>query len=178
MSPICSQIQARFGPYAAEALPADERRAVREHLAVCAACVGEAAAQDPTLLYAAGAPAEELSAQDMARILQGVRAGVAIKRAERRLSRPRRRSAKAAAAAAAVALFTLALPGGLSRPAAPVPMPAAVRAVQASTAPTPAALGRLADQPAASSSTVYEIAPGAGPNEPRVVWVVDRTLDI
>ncbi len=29
-----------------------------------------------------------------------------------------------------------------------------------------------------AGATVYEIAPGAGPNEPRVVWIVDHSLDI
>ncbi|MGH9400420.1 MAG: zf-HC2 domain-containing protein, partial [Thermoanaerobaculia bacterium] len=90
MSPVCSEIRARFGPYAAEALAADERRAVREHLALCASCVEEASAADPTLLYAALAPPEEVSAANRARILQGVRAGIAIRQAERRLARPRR----------------------------------------------------------------------------------------
>ncbi|MGH9398791.1 MAG: hypothetical protein ACRD00_00375, partial [Thermoanaerobaculia bacterium] len=82
-----------------------------------------------------------------------------------------------------VALLTLALPGGLSRPAAELPAAVravkAVKAVKADNAVTPAAFaGKLADQPAGEGSTVYEFAPGAGPNEPRVVWIVDRSLDI
>ena len=111
MSPACPEFRSLFAAYAAEALTSSERRAVREHLALCGPCREEASASDPTLLFAAGGPAEEVSAADMARILEGVRVGVAIKQAERRLAKPPRRAA-VVAAAAAVALFTLALPGG------------------------------------------------------------------
>ena len=182
MSFSCSDARARFASYTAEALTSEERRAVREHIAACEACRKEAAAADSTLLFAATAPAEDVSAAEMARILEGVRAGVALKQAERRLARRSsrrgeggRRRAVAVAAAAAVALFTLALPGGLSeRAAAPAAPAAAAKAV------TPAFAGGSADGSAesAGTATIYEIAPGEGPDEPRVVWIVDRSLDI
>lgn len=175
MSPACPEFRARFAAYAAETLTSSERRAVREHLALCGPCREEASAADATLLFAAGGPAEEVSAADMARILEGVRAGVAIKQAERRLVRPRRRAA-AVAAAAAVALFTLALPGG------PSPSPsqgpdASAASVPAMKAVTPG-FSRAAAPADSNGATVYEIAPGAGPNEPRVVWIVGHALDI
>lgn len=177
MSPACPQVRAQFAAYAAEALASPERRAVREHLALCGPCREEAAAVDPTLLYAAGGPIEEVSAADRERILQGVRAGVALKQAERRLVKPKRRAA-AVAAVAAVALLTLALPGGPERlTGTRTGEPAA-----AAKAVTPAARSGFAKAAAAPAdgvgATVYEIAPGAGPNEPRVVWIVDRSLDI
>ena len=188
MSAACSFVRARLVSYAAEALSSEERRAVRDHLASCGACRQEAAASDASLLFAGMAPsrAEEVSPSDMARILAGVRAGVALRQAERRLAgRARRSRAGAVAAAAAVALFTLALPGGLSkRPAAPdaaAPAAAAPAFSKASAfALTSASASTSAGKPEdeASGATVYEIAPGAGPDEPRVVWIVDRSLDI
>ena len=192
MSFSCSDARARFASYSAEALTSEERRAVREHIAACEACREEAAAADSTLLFAGTAPVEDVSAAEMARILENVRAGVALKQAERRLARPlaRRRSgrgeggrrrAAAIAAAAAVALFTLALPGGLSERAAAPPAPAAAaKAVTPGFARVSAFANGSADGSAesAGTATIYEIAPGAGADEPRVVWIVDRSLDI
>lgn len=169
MSPACREVRARFAAYADETLTPSERGAVREHLALCGPCREEAASTDVTLLFAAGGPPAEVSAADMARILQGVRAGVALKRAESRLARPPRRAA-AVAAAAAVALFTLALPGGPS-PDVPAVSAAAANAV------TPG-FAKAAAPADGTGATVYEIAPGAGSNEPRVVWIVDHSLDI
>jgi hypothetical protein len=184
VSPACMDVRARFAAYADETLTPLERSAMREHVALCGPCREEAASTDATLLFAAGGPPAEVSAADMALILQGVRAGVALKRAERRLARPPRRAA-AVAAAAAVALFTLALPGGPERDARDADSRVAhgVRLAEpAAQAVTPAArfgLAKAAGAPAdAEGATVYEIAPGAGPNEPRVVWIVDRSLDI
>ena len=175
MNPACREVRSRFAAYAEELLAPGDRGAVREHLAACGPCREEAALADATLLFAAGGPPAEVSAADMVRILQGVRAGVAIKRAERRLSRPPRRAA-AVAAAAAVALFTLALPGGPEKDAL------GNRGTVPTAAATPSSgfgLSTAAGAPAeAGGATVYEIAPGAGPNEPRVVWIVDRSLDI
>ena len=191
MSFSCPDARARFASYAAEALTSEERRAVREHIAACEACREEAATADATLLFAGTAPVEDVSAAEMARILEGVRAGVALKQAERRLgrtlvrSRERgeggRRLAAAIAAAAAVALFTLALPGGLSeRAAAPLAPAAAAKAVTPGFARVSAFANGSADGSAesAGTATIYEIAPGEGPDEPRVVWIVDRSLDI
>ena len=178
MSPACRESRARFAAYANEALAPLDRVAVREHLASCGPCREEAASTDATLLFAAGGPPAEVSAADRAWILQGVRAGVAIKRAERRLARPRRR-AVAVAAAAAVALFTLALPGGPRRDAGRRGEESVAKAARAVTPAAGFGLAGAAGAPAnAGGSTVYEIAPGAGPNEPRVVWIVDRSLDI
>lgn len=189
MSVSCPDVRARFASYAAEALPSEERCCVREHLAACEACREAAAAADPTLLFAASAPVEDVSAADRARILEGVRAGVALKRTERRLAgSPTRRRGEggarrkaAVAAAAAVVVLTLALsrPNGLSRRAA-----GRADRVAAAVTPAFAFAGASADKSGdgsgdqAETATVYEIAPGAGSDEPRVVWIVDRSLDI
>ena len=182
MSLCCADVRLRFAPYAAEELSAPERRAVREHLAACGACRAEAAAADPTLLFAEAGPAEAVSAADAARILEGVRAAVALEQAERRLSarskggRRARNRTGAVAAAAAVALFTMALPGGFSQPPAAAPAAAVTPVFGKTSAFARASAERSAKAP--SGATVYEIAPGAGPDEPRVVWIVDGSLDI
>jgi len=178
----CEQIRIHFERYAAEELSAAERRAVREHLALCDACRAESIAGDPALLFAgAAAGPEEVSPADVSRILEGVRAGVALKQAERRLGRRNtRRRASTVAAAVAVALFTLALPGGFSRrEVEPPPMaaPTAARVITPGFANASVSAGpSQGTEP--GSVTVYEIAPGSGPNEPRVVWIVDKSLDI
>jgi anti-sigma factor RsiW len=176
MNPTCPEVRARFLEYVDDTLASPERGVVRDHLALCGPCREEAALADATLMFASGAPPVEVSAADMARILQGVRAGVAIKRAERRLAKPPRRAA-AVAAAAAVALLTLALPGGPQRDALNARQ--GEPAVRVATPAAGPVLAKAAGAPAdAGGSTVYEIAPGAGPDEPRVVWIVDRSLDI
>jgi hypothetical protein len=173
----CPDIRARLASYSAEELSGPQRREVREHLAGCRTCREAAVTADPTLLFAGAAPVEDVSAADMARILEGVRVGVALKQAERRLAmhrKPGRRTA-AVAAAAAVVLFTLALPGGLS-PRASAP---AARATAGKTVtPGFAKASVTAPADASGGATVYEIAPGSGPDNPRVVWIVDRSLDI
>jgi hypothetical protein len=57
--------------------------------------------------------------------------------------------------------------GAPERRSSPLPQAAAVQ---------PA--GLAAEAPASSESTVYDWNPGAGREEPRVVWIVDRGLDI
>jgi hypothetical protein len=203
MSFSCPDVRARFTSYAAEALNPDERGFVREHLAVCEACLEAAAAADPTLLFARGsARSEVVSAADMARILEGVRAGVALKQAERRLTLPpgpvrrgrgrgqggRRKAAAAAAAAVFVLTLALSQSGGPRRAAAPAAPEVAAVTPAFATSPTreglygdgAVSIGKPAAGPAqeAGTATVYEIAPGAGSEEPRVVWIVDRSLDI
>jgi hypothetical protein len=180
MSATCERIRGRLPEYGREALPGEERRAVREHLAGCAACRAEAAAADPVLLFSA-LPSESVSAKDVATVVASVRAGMALRQAERRIERPSgratggrasRRSARVAAAAA-VLLLTLALPFGPNSPKAPLPAPVAGPAAAAArlSAAGPSGLAE-----AGGGATVYDFNPGAG--EPRVVWIVDGSLDI
>lgn len=177
MSPACRQVRGRVAGYLDDALVAGDARAVREHLAVCGACRDDSTATEPTLLFARVSP-EDVSAEDVRRVLAGVRAGVALKEAERKLAlgRARRRSRIAAmASAAAVAAMTLVMPGSSRRTsqapvaARPAESPATGFAPAARTAPS-------ATFPA--DATIYDWNPGAGTEEPRVVWIVDRSLDI
>lgn len=179
MSAPCGVIRTRFSRYGQELLSEAERREVRDHLAACRACADHAAASDPALLFAAP-PAEEVSAEDASRILSAVRTGIELAETQRRLSRPRARRRRVAAAAA-VAAFTLLLPGAMRRE---TERPARV---SAATVNQPQAAGPQDDLPAARRSesgtfpakaTIYDWNPGAGKDEPRVVWIVDRSLDI
>lgn len=178
MSPACQQVRRQLPEYLDDALVAGDARAVREHLNVCGACRDDLAATEPTLLFARVSP-EDVSAEDVRRVLEGVRTGVALKETERKvaLGRARRRSRIAAmASAAAVAAMTLALPGSSRRTGQ---APVAVRPPAASPAPGFAPAARTA--PSATfpaDATIYDWNPGAGTEEPRVVWIVDRSLDI
>jgi hypothetical protein len=149
---------------------------MREHLAACGDCRRAAEAADPTLRFARPGR-DRVSASEIEEILAAVRAGVSLMEAERRIGTTRRRRGLAGTAAAAVlALLTLLLPGGSARrpssDAAEEP-----KVSSAATALQPAALPEETE-PIRTNATVYDWNPGAGREEPRVVWIVDRGLDI
>ena len=174
MSPICGILRTSFGDYLRDTLPAPQRKILREHLAACVPCRDLAASQDPTFLFARPMR-EDVSASDTRRILEAVKMGVSFLETERRIGRgTRRRFAGGAAAAAAVAVLLLASPGG-RRPEAGTVADAAAEAPL-----TPMQPAALAGETAVISSdaTVYDLNPGAGREEPRVMWIVDRGLDI
>ena len=178
MSAACGEVRGRLPEYLDDALPAEDARALRGHRAVCGACRDDLAAVEPTLLFARVSRAE-VSPEDVRRVVEGVRAGVALKETERKLARgrARRRSRIAAmASAAAVAAMTLMMPGS-SR--STVETPIAARPPAASPAPGFSPAARTA--PSATfpaDATIYDWNPAAGTAEPRVVWIVDRSLDI
>ncbi len=180
MSGVCERVRARLEEYGHEALSAVDRREVREHVSFCTACRAEAVAVDPVLLFSA-VPAEAVSAEDVASVLSSVRAGIALRTAERRIEAARRRGSAVgargrgtrAAAAAAVILLTVVVPSGL-RSTADVPAPVPTGGP---TAPGISAVAAPeATMKAPGSATVYDWNPGAG--EPRVVWIVDGSIDI
>jgi anti-sigma factor RsiW len=175
---VCRELRRRLPEYLDDLLAPSDARAVREHLASCARCRDDAATIEPTILFARVSP-EDVTPEDVRRVLEGVRAGIALKETERKLAsgRARRRSRIAAmASAAAVAAMTLVMPGSsrsTSRPAV------AARPPAASPAPGFSPAARTA--PAATfpaDATIYDWNPGTGTEEPRVVWIVDRSLDI
>ncbi|HTO77086.1 MAG TPA: zf-HC2 domain-containing protein [Thermoanaerobaculia bacterium] len=182
MTALCERTRAALPEYLAESLGESDRRAVRNHVAVCAGCRAEAAAADPTLLFAFANP-PEVSSAEVASVVESVRAGIALRQAERRIappapSRPSRRGARAAAAAA-VLLLALAISSGPPRSAPSAPAVKPVAAVSAGQRPEPgvSAVASPEGAPKASGgATVYDWNPGAG--EPRVVWIVDGSLDI
>lgn len=178
MSAACAQVRGRLPEYLDDALPADDARALRGHLAVCGACRDDLAATEPTLLFAR-VSSEEVSPEDVRRVVEGVRTGVALKETERKLAlgRARRRSrVTAMASAAAVAAMTLMMPGSSRSTIEP---PIAARPPAASPAPGFSPAARTAPTSTfPADATIYDWNPGAGTQEPRVVWIVDRSLDI
>ena len=187
MSPVCGIVRASFDDYLGDALPAPQRHMLREHLAACPECLTEAASKDASFLFARPG-AEPVAPDETARILAGVRAGVGHIQIERRIAMATRRrftGAAAAAAAAIVALLVMTVPGGsgarrepeIAALPAPAPSPAASEQAAVSSGIAPAGLPAEAAAPS-SGATVYDLNPGAGRGEPRVVWIVDRGLDI
>jgi anti-sigma factor RsiW len=184
MSSICPILRGSFEDYRRDALPAPQRRILRDHLAACPECRDLAASEDPTMLFARPFAAEEVPAEDAQRMLANVRTAVAFAQTERRLrSTSRRRIAGAAAAAAAFGALLLTAPGRETGRVETLQVAAVEEA-----APTPAAVESEPAVPStdfvpeiegvSNDATVYEWSPGAGREEPRVVWIVDRGLDI
>jgi hypothetical protein len=181
----CDQARERFGGYTAESLVAGERRAVREHLGTCAACLKAAAARDPLLVFSAARTAP-VSSEETGRVLAAVRAGIALQQARERLEAPAvRRRVGALASAAAALVLTLLAPGKTAyRALSPSSVPPAQReAVKSSFIPAtnPAPLQDILEKTDGrgkypADATIYELNPGAG--QPRVVWIVDRSIDI
>jgi Putative zinc-finger len=176
VSVLCGAVRDRLDEYLADALAADDRRELREHFVSCESCVNEIARIEPSLLFAR-IPADEVSSEEVLAVLAGVRAGIALLQTERKVGRSRGRSRRRLAAmssAAALAAMTLVLPGADRRPEAVatapvVAVPAPGFAPAAQKAPT-------ATFPA--DATIYDWNPGGTSEEPRVVWIVDRSLDI
>ena len=186
MSPLCPIVRESLADYLDDRLPAPQRRILREHLAGCAECRDATSAQDASLVFARPFSAEVVAPEEAASILASVRTGVAHIEAERRIraSRPSRKRGARVAAAAAVALLALTIPAGSRRDArvasAPAASPASTPVAASSADGTGLAEAALPEEAASPSegATVYELNPGAGREEPRVVWIVDRGLDI
>lgn len=198
MTLSCSGARERFSGYLDERLVREDRSAVREHLAECPECRAEAAVLDPAFLFAfSGAQAAAVSPEDTQRILAAVRTGIELKSAERRIAPPdaRRRtpvrraigSAAAVAAAAFVAIIVVSARREVPPPdatrAATAIAPVAASARPASPPAEPAAIspfveasGPSKNQRLPADATIYDWNPGGG--QPRVVWIVDRSLDI
>ncbi len=185
MTLSCEESRARFEGYAAELLPREERRAVREHLGACAACRNAAVARDPLFVFAAP-PAAPVVPEETARVLSAVRAGIALREAQERLARPAvgRRVGALASAAAALALTLLAPGAPVYRASSSAAAAQAERRPATSSfvpAANPAPAPEILEQTGGegkypADATIYELNPGAG--QPRVVWIVDRSIDI
>ena len=181
MSATCPVPAASIEAYRLDAVPEAERRALRAHLVACPACRDRAIAADPTMLFGlAPAPAPSSGDAEARQILENVRAALAVRSASRKVERAHGRQGWRAAAVVAAATL-LALTSSTSR---------RPRAVTASA--SRAARGGFQDaatkvvRPGAdespsmpSSATIYEWNPGtASPDDPKIVWIVDRSLDL
>ncbi|HEX7253613.1 MAG TPA: zf-HC2 domain-containing protein [Thermoanaerobaculia bacterium] len=174
----CAEARARWDDYASEALQASERQAVREHLAECGSCRDEAVSADPVLLFSQiGSPRAE--AEDVEQILAGVRAGIAFRQTERRFAQ---RPARGWASVAVIAALLLLLSGQRTSRAPVNPRAgsaAASRSAEVEVPAAPAASAVPEATPNTSSSgnaTIYDWS--SDRSQPRVVWIVDRSLDI
>lgn len=196
MSVICPILRGSFEEYRNDALPAPQRRILREHLSVCVECRDLAAAGDPSMIFARPFPDETLPSAEASRILDNVRTAVAFAQTEQRIRRTSRRAVGAVAAAAAFGALLILTPGGgtgtgpietavagnatsalndtsTSSAAAPSEAPAVIVPAAA-----PASMETEAFPAPSAEATIYDWNPGAGREEPRVVWIVDRGLDI
>jgi len=201
MSLSCREALAALPGYAAETLDRELRQSLRDHVATCGDCRDVAVHTDPGILFSGSAPISPPTDEEVAQILAGVRAGIAWRQAERKLTgdthlrrgtppspRARRRRGAAAAAAAVVALALLVPastprrgPRAVSNLDAPrVPAQAQAQSQAQATGPVvPAARPASPEVPASkfpADATIYDLSKGVG--EPRVVWIVDRSLDI
>lgn len=177
MNVLCETVRGRLPEYLEDGLSTEDRRTYREHIGSCEACRETVLEIEPSLVFAR-VRAEDVSSEDVARVLTGVRAGIALAEAERRAGRARNRGrhrVAAAASAAALAAMTLVLPG--SRPAARRPASPVAAAPSAPAGFAPAAQAAPSGTFPAEA-TIYDWNPGAASEEPRVVWIVDRSLDI
>lgn len=178
MSARCDAVRNLLPGYLEDALPAADVREFRGHLTSCDACRDAVVSQEPSLLFAR-VTRDEVSAEDVARVLSGVRTGIALREAERKLDIARsgqRRRRAALASAAAVAAMTLLLPGTARRTERAALTAVSPPVEAAAPGFAPAVRGSSRTFPA--DATIYDWNPGAGVEEPRVVWIVDRSLDI
>jgi hypothetical protein len=199
VNPVCAIVRGSFEAYRDDTLPTPQRRMLREHLLACEGCRDAAAAEDPTFRFARSM-SEQVSEGETRSILSAVMTGVDLLKTERRIrgARPSRRLRIGSAAAAAVAAAVLVSTGWGILQSPPSPGRASVAVPASSPAPSssaasaasspaqpapatalqPAALSEDAAAVPSSDATVYDWNPGAGREEPRVVWIVDRGLDI
>lgn len=180
MSAACPVPDASIDAYRRDAIPEPERRELRAHLAACPSCRDRAVAADATLLFGL-APAEAPAGDDEARlVLENVRAALAMRSASRKIERGHgRHGLRAAAVIAAAALLALttstsrrprAVAASASRSARDGFQNAATKVVHPGADESPSM---------PSSATIYEWNPGtASPDDPKIVWIVDRSLDL
>jgi anti-sigma factor RsiW len=176
LSGRCAAVRSLFGAYLDDTLDPSDRLSVRSHLRQCQTCRQEVSVVEPTLIFTR-LTEPRVSADEVNDILESVRGAVALRIAEGKLARSRaasrRRTAGLASAAAALFALSLAIRGDHG---------SAIRNVDRSNLGSVAARTTREGSPSArvspSGATVYEWDPGKRADEPRVVWIVDRSLDI
>jgi len=182
MSVPCPSADARIDAYRREALPESDRRYLRAHLAECSGCRDRAIAADPAMIFAIVPPRDSGDDADaQARlVLENVKAALAVRSASRKIDRSHARHGLRAAAAVAAAVL-IALTSSSARRSRSV----AATAARATTRNFQNAATKIvrpgADESPSmpSSATIYEWNPGtASPNDPKIVWIVDRSLDL
>jgi hypothetical protein len=175
----CPDLSPVFDLYRADRLTPTRRREMLSHFQACAECRRAAFEAEPSILFALESPVFEVSPDQVASILENVRVGVALAEASRKLestSAGRGKSRRLGAlSAAALLLLSFSSPSRRNRPTTPVSMARSLPASAVSAAPKPEGDGGLLP----ASATIYEWNPAtAAPNDPKIVWIVDRSLDL
>jgi anti-sigma factor RsiW len=170
----CRALPARLDAYRSDRLADEDRRAFRGHLAECAECRAEAIASEPALAFALAPPPPPVGEAEARAILDNVKAALAVRETGRMLERGVLRGRRAAAGLGVAAILALAFSAPLSR-RPPVAVPSAVR-----PAPPAGIVRPGGDEPSMpASATIYEWNPGtSSPEDPKIVWIVDRSLDL
>lgn len=175
----CLDLTPAIALYRSDQLRTPERRELLSHLQECAGCRRQAFEVEPSILFAIESRPEEVSQAQAESILENVRIGIALSQTSRKLgstSALRGKSRRLGAlSAAALLLLSVSSPTRRNRPTA---VPSVVTAVPA--AAVPAEFSRDGDgQLLPASATIYEWSPAtAAPNDPKIVWIVDRSLDL
>jgi len=182
MSAGCPPVVALSEAYRDERLSGDDRREFRAHLVSCDECRRTAIRHDPAILFAlAPAPAPEAGDAEARAILENVRAALAIRDASRKLDRSvsARHGRRTAAAVGIAALVALTFSAPMSR-RRPLPVSTAAAAPRGIRNAATKIVRPGAEEPSLpSSATIYEWNPGAAsPDDPKIVWIVDRSLDL
>jgi len=180
MNSLCPSADARIDAYLRELLPESDRRDLRAHLAECSGCRDRAIAADPAMIFAIARPVPSDDAGDEARlVLENVKAALAVRSASRKIDRSHaRHGLRAAAAVAAAVLIALTSSSARRSRVAATAARATTRNFQ--NAATKIVRPGADESPSMpSSATIYEWNPGtASPNDPKIVWIVDRSLDL
>ncbi len=169
--------------FLADDLDRQARRAAAEHLRDCGDCRLRALDRDPSVVFRlALSPQPAVSDEESQEILENVRIAIAIRRASRKIEKPSLGglgARRTAAAVAAAALLSLTASSPMTRrSASPVPQASSPRPSAAAFA-RGSAPDRSDEALAPATATIYEWNPATNsPDDPKIVWIVDRSLDL
>lgn len=175
----------RMESFLCDALGRAERAAATEHVRSCADCRLRALESDPSVVFRLALAREPaVSEEESRQVLENVRVAIAIRQASRKIEPPPASGLgmrRTAAALAAAALLSLTASSPMARRSASSARiaPAAPPAGAPSSFARASAPERSDDAVAPATATVYEWNPGANsPDDPKIVWIVDRSLDL
>jgi hypothetical protein len=173
--------------FLSDSLGRADRAAATDHVRSCADCRLRALERDPSAVFRlAASPEPSVSEDETRRILENVRVAIAIREASRKIEQAPAGGMgmrRTAAALAAAALLSLTASSPMSRTSRRAASPARESSAREASAPSAfaraAASERSDDALAPATATVYEWNPGANsPDDPKIVWIVDRSLDL
>ena len=162
----------------------EERSRVVAHLRSCGECRREALRLDPTVVFRLAASREaHVSDEESRAILENVRAAISLREASRKLERMPSHAwgvrRAAAALAGAVLLSLTASSPMVRRHPASASIPTQRRPAPPASFARAVAPDRSDEALAPATATVYEWNPGENsPDDPKIVWIVDRSLDL